>query len=109
MSRKVLPFPRRPVPESEAVVAIQNRIEMQIGSQRYALEIAAQAIALPPAPAWPQKAAPGTLVETKLVRLRKPVAIGECVDGWQVCWLGGWDERKTFFIAVVERVVRLRQ
>jgi hypothetical protein len=29
-------------------------------------------------------------VETKFLRLFKPVALGDLVDGWR-CWLGGWD------------------
>ena len=41
-------------------------------------------------------------VETKLVRLRHPVKIGDDIDGWRVCWLGGWDKGRMFFIVMVE-------
>ena len=30
-------------------------------------------------------------VQTKFLWLRKPVAIGDQVDGWRVCWIGGWE------------------
>jgi hypothetical protein len=29
-------------------------------------------------------------VETKYLRLCQPAALGEQIDGWRVCWLGGW-------------------
>ena len=28
------------------------------------------------------------------------------IDGWRVCWLGGWDRHRFFFIVMVERVKR---
>ena len=28
-------------------------------------------------------------LETKFLRLPRPVEVGEQIDGWQVCWLGG--------------------
>jgi len=31
-------------------------------------------------------------VETKFLRLFKPVALGDRIDGWRVCWIGGWDQ-----------------
>src|SRR5260370_39494979 len=30
-------------------------------------------------------------VETKFLRLRQPVELVRRIDGWRVCWLGGWD------------------
>jgi hypothetical protein len=33
----------------------------------------------------------------------KPVAIGDHVDDWRVCWLGGWDKCRVFFVVMVER------
>ena len=30
-------------------------------------------------------------VQTKFLRLFKPVALGDHIDGWRVCWIGGWD------------------
>jgi hypothetical protein len=28
-------------------------------------------------------------IETKFLRLFKPAAIGDRIDGWRVCWVGG--------------------
>ena len=30
-------------------------------------------------------------VETKFLRLFREVAIDDRIDGWRVCWIGGWD------------------
>ena len=43
-------------------------------------------------------------VETKFLRLRKPVALGDYIGGWRVCWLGGWDKGRVFYIAMVVKV-----
>jgi hypothetical protein len=43
-------------------------------------------------------------IETKYLRLRKPVAIGEQIAGWRVCWLGGWDKGHVFYVVMVMRV-----
>src|SRR5262249_7169717 len=43
-------------------------------------------------------------VQTKFLWLRKPVAIGGQVDGWRVCWIGGWDRCRVFFV-----VMRVRE
>ncbi len=45
-------------------------------------------------------------VETKYLRLRAPVALGSRFDDWRVCWLGGWDKGKVFFVVMVERHVQ---
>ena len=43
-------------------------------------------------------------LETKFVRLRQPVPLGQKMeDGWRVCWLGGWDKSRLFFIVMVVR------
>jgi hypothetical protein len=44
-----------------------------------------------------------TEVETKFLRLRKPAALGDRIDGWRVCWLGGWDKCRVFYVVMVER------
>jgi hypothetical protein len=36
-------------------------------------------------------------VETKFVRLRRAVELGDDIDGWRVCWLGGWDKGRVFY------------
>jgi len=35
--------------------------------------------------------------------LRQPVVLGDRIDGWRVCWLGGWDKGKVFYMVMVER------
>jgi hypothetical protein len=45
-------------------------------------------------------------VETKFLRLPQPVPLGAWIDGWRVCWLGGWDRDRFFFIVMVEKVKR---
>jgi hypothetical protein len=42
-------------------------------------------------------------VQTKFLRLCEPVSLGEQIDDWRVCWLGGWDKCRVFFIVMVER------
>jgi len=42
-------------------------------------------------------------LQTQFWRLRHAVAIGDVLDGWRVCWLGGWDKHRLFFIIMVER------
>jgi hypothetical protein len=44
-------------------------------------------------------------VETKFLRLRKPVELGHMIAGWRVCWLGGWDHGRVFYVVMVSRVV----
>jgi hypothetical protein len=42
-------------------------------------------------------------VQTKFRRLSKPVSLGDHIDDWRVCWLGGWDKCRVFFVVMVER------
>jgi hypothetical protein len=42
-------------------------------------------------------------VETKFRRLFRPVALGERIDDWRVCWVGGWDKYRVLFVVMVER------
>ena len=46
-------------------------------------------------------------IETKFLRLRQPVTLGDRIQGWRVCWLGGWDRGCLFYIVMVERVTEL--
>ena len=41
-------------------------------------------------------------VETKFLRVFRPVAIGDRIDGWRVCWIGGWDKCRVIFVGVVD-------
>ena len=44
-------------------------------------------------------------VETKFLRLFHPVAVGDRIDGWRVCWVGGWDKCRVLFVVMVERKI----
>jgi hypothetical protein len=43
-------------------------------------------------------------LETKFLRLRQPAAVGDDLDGWRVCWLGGWDKNQLFYWVMVVRL-----
>ena len=43
-------------------------------------------------------------VETKFLRLGRAVELGDEIDGWRVCWLGGWDKCRVLFVVMVKRV-----
>jgi hypothetical protein len=45
-------------------------------------------------------------IETKFLRLCKPVALDDRINGWRVCWPAGWDRGKVFYVVMVERVGR---
>jgi hypothetical protein len=40
--------------------------------------------------------------ETKFLRLFKPVALGDRIDGWRACWIGDWDKCRVLFVVMVE-------
>jgi hypothetical protein len=42
-------------------------------------------------------------VETKFLSLCHPATLGEVIDRWRVCWLGGWGKNQLFFYVMVER------
>ena len=43
-------------------------------------------------------------LETKFLHLRHPAPLGQSLDdGWRVCWLGGWDKHRFFFVVMVVR------
>ena len=48
-------------------------------------------------------------VETNFLRLLKPVALGDRIDGWRVCWIGGWDKCRVLVVVMVERPRRTRR
>ena len=43
-------------------------------------------------------------IQTKYLRLRRPAEIGEHIGSWRVCWLGGWDRARVFYLVMVVRV-----
>jgi hypothetical protein len=42
-------------------------------------------------------------VQTKFLTLREPVSPGDRIDDWRICWFGGWDKCRVFFVVMVER------
>ena len=38
------------------------------------------------------------------MHLQKPVPMGHRIDGWRVCWLGGWDKQRLFFVVMLVRL-----
>ena len=43
-------------------------------------------------------------METKFLSLRHPVELGSRFDDWQVCWLGGWDKHRYFYLVMLVKV-----
>jgi hypothetical protein len=47
----------------------------------------------------------GTMtIETKYLRLATPAALGDQIEGWRVCWLGGWDKGRIRYVVMGMRV-----
>jgi hypothetical protein len=42
-------------------------------------------------------------IQTKFLWLPKGAAIGDRIGGWRVCWVGGWDRCRVFFVVMVMR------
>ncbi len=40
-------------------------------------------------------------IQTKFLWLSRAATVGEAIDGWQVCWVGGWDRCRVFFVVMV--------
>jgi hypothetical protein len=77
---------------------------VRVGRQRYAIDMtwAAPALAAETDPTA-ERQPRGLQVETKFLRLFKPVALGDQIDGWRVCWIGGWDKCRILLVVIVER------
>jgi hypothetical protein len=45
------------------------------------------------------------IIETKFLRLRHPVQLGHMIDGWRVCWLGGWGKGGLRYFVMVVRTL----
>jgi len=43
-------------------------------------------------------------IETKFLRLSNAVSVGDYVEGWRVCWLGGWDKSRVLYVVMVEKI-----
>jgi hypothetical protein len=51
-------------------------------------------------------------METKFLRLRTPVELGSQFGDWSVCWLGGWQKHRMYYLVMLvqlkPRLSRLR-
>jgi hypothetical protein len=107
MRKKVILFPPRKAAGAPPVTQGRSRIVVHIGAQRYAMDITCEASVLPPETA--PSATPVRLerlqVQTRFLHLSEPAGLGDRIDGWRVCWVGGWDKGKVLFVVMVERVV----
>src|SRR4051794_26852451 len=105
MSKKVVQLRARQTPTP--VPSTRSRVNVKVGRQRFAMAVTCHITPLPSeAVTAPKLGCVEELqVETKFLRLYKPVAIGDRIDGWRVCWLGGWDKSRILFVVMVERVV----
>ena len=54
-----------------------------------------------PGDAARRRIAPMT-IPTKFLRLFREARVGERIDGWRVCWGGGWDRCRVVFVVMVE-------
>ncbi len=53
---------------------------------------------------WVPRSSYAVHIETKYLRLSNPVSLGDYVEGWRVCWLGGWDKSRVLYVVMVERI-----
>ncbi len=44
-------------------------------------------------------------IETKFLRLFRCVNLGDRIDEWRVCWVGGWDKGRVVFVLMAERPI----
>jgi hypothetical protein len=40
-------------------------------------------------------------METKFLRLRTPVEFGSQFGDWRVCWLGGWERFRLYYLVML--------
>jgi hypothetical protein len=43
-------------------------------------------------------------IETKCLRLRTSVTLNSRFGDWCVCWLGGWEKHRLYFLVMLVRV-----
>ena len=43
-------------------------------------------------------------LETKYVWRCQPLGLGAEIDGWRVCWLGGWSRDRLYYLMMVVKV-----
>jgi hypothetical protein len=107
MGKDVIPFRRRKgATDFEKAASRGSRIIVRVGRQRNAIDISCAATTLAAETDPAAERQPRVLqMETKFLRLRQPARLGDRIDGWRVCWLGGWDRGRLFYVVMVERAV----
>ena len=45
----------------------------------------------------------GMEIRSKFLWLSKAHQLGDRMNGWRVCWLGGWDKDRIWFVVMAER------
>lgn len=43
-------------------------------------------------------------METKFLSLRHPVELGSRFGDWEICWLGGWNKHRHFYLVMLLKV-----
>jgi len=43
-------------------------------------------------------------METKFLRLRREVELGSRFGDWSVCWLGGWQKHRMFYLVMLVKL-----
>jgi hypothetical protein len=43
-------------------------------------------------------------METKFLRLRTPVELGSRFGEWSVCWLGGWQKHRMYYLVMLVKL-----
>jgi hypothetical protein len=43
-------------------------------------------------------------METKFLRLPTPVELGSRFGDWSVCWLGGWQKHRMFYLVMLVKL-----
>ena len=105
MRKKVIPFPPRKAANSRPVTEGNSPIAIHVGAHRYSLNIPGAATAVPPEPVLAATQLEQLQVQTRFFGLCQPAELGDRIEGWRVCWVGGWNKGKVLFVVMVERVV----
>ena len=50
---------------------------------------------------WPEH---NMQIETKYLRLRTSVTLDSRFGDWRVCWLGGWEKHRMYFLVMLVRL-----
>ena len=45
-------------------------------------------------------------MDTRYLRLRTSVTLNSRFGDWRVCWLGGWEKHRMYYLVMLVRVTR---